>query len=319
VQIEHSFGYRRDELIGRPIEILLPHRYRVGHVALRAAFSERPQARPMGAGRELFGQRKDGSEFPIEVGLNPLVTSAGNLVMATVIDISERKKAEAERADLRRRIVQGQEDERLRLAHELHDLTGQELSAAMIELKGIEAQSPEEGRERIRRLRQRLDQMGKALHHVAWELRPASFDELGMASALTDYISDWSERHGIAADFHCRDARVDELSEEVRTTIYRIVQEALTNVSKHAPDAQAVSVVVDRSGDTLQLTIEDNGGGFDLFAKAEPGNERRGGLGHVGMRERLALIGGQLEIESSAGTGTTIFVRIPLMTREAVA
>jgi signal transduction histidine kinase len=238
--------------------------------------------------------------------------------MATVIDISERKKAELERDDLRRRIVDSQEQERLRLAHELHDRTGQELSAAMLELKGIEAQTNEGGRDRIRRLRQRLDQMGKSLHHVAWELRPASFDELGIASALADYISDWGERYGIAADFHCRDAKVDELSEEVRTTIYRVVQEALTNVAKHAAEAESISVVIDRDDAMLRLTIEDDGRGFDMTLKAEPGN-RGSGLGHAGMRERLALIGGQIEFESSPSVGTTIFVRIPLATREAVA
>ena len=122
----------------------------------------------------------------------------------------------------------------------------------------------------------------------------------------------------MAADYHCGDASVDLLPEEVRTTIYRVVQEALTNVAKHAPDASSVSVVIDRSDTMLRLTIEDDGRGFDVASQGGPGNERRG-LGHAGMRERLALIGGNVEIESSVGSGTTIFVRIPLAASKAVA
>jgi PAS domain S-box-containing protein len=318
-QVESLFGYRRDELIGQAAEILLPERYRVGQAAFMAALAGNSLTKALGAGRALHGRRKDGSEFLIEVGLTPTTTSAGDLVMATVTDISARKKAETERDDLRRRIVQSQEQERLRLAHELHDRTGQELSAAMLELKGIEAQASQAARERIRRLRQQLDQMGKTLHQVAWELRPASIDDLGMACALGSYVSDWSERYGIAADFHCGDANIDLLSEEVRTTIYRVVQEGLTNVAKHARGAKSVSVVIDRNESMLRLTIEDDGCGFDPADRPEPGSERRGGLGHAGMQERLALIGGQLEIEASVGVGTTIFVRIPLIVNEAAA
>jgi signal transduction histidine kinase len=116
---------------------------------------------------------------------------------------------------------------------------------------------------------------------------------------------------------HRGDIDLDTLTDEKRTAIYRIVQEALTNVAKHARGATSVSVLVGRSGSTLQLTIEDNGGGYDVAAPGGAGGTHgnlpgRRGLGVAGMRERLALIGGELEIESSTGVGTAVFARIPL-------
>ena len=239
----------------------------------------------------------------------------------TVIDMTARMQAAArlsaavsERDELRRRLMQAQEDERLRLARELHDQTGQTLTAAMLELKGLEIHYNEGGRSRIRTLRERMEEIGKSLHRIARELRPASIDELGLNSALANYVSDWSQQFGIPADFHHGDIDLDTFTDEKRTAIYRIVQEALTNIAKHARDVTSVSVVVGRSGGTVQLTIEDNGRGFDIATLTgngtAPGKGRRG-LGVAGMRERLALIGGELEIESSTGVGTTVFVRIP--------
>jgi signal transduction histidine kinase len=273
----------------------------------------------MGAGGDLFGRRRDGVEFPVEIGLNPIRTLAGDLMMATVVDVTARKRsaewldaALAERDDLRRRFMQAQEHERVRLARDLHDQTGQSLTAAMLELKGIESSVDPGGRDRIRQLRKQMEEMGKTLHRVAWELRPASIDELGLASALATYVSEWSVQYGLEADFHCVDPRVDELSDEVRTTIYRVVQEGLTNIVKHAQPASAVSVVIERVDGMLRLTIEDDGGGFNAATSNEAVAERNGGLGLAGMRERLALIGGTLEIESSIGAGTAIFARIPL-------
>jgi signal transduction histidine kinase len=234
--------------------------------------------------------------------------------MVTVIDISVRKLAEqrlvattAERDDLRRRIMQAHEQERLRLAHDLHDQTGQSLTAALLELKGMEPLVDESGRERLRLLRKQMEQMGKTLHRVAWELRPASIDDLGLASALANYIAEWTTQYGIAADFHCTDDKLDELPEE-----------ALSNVVKHAQNSTTVSVVLERMGSALCLMIEDDGCGFDnLSAREEP--SPAGGLGIAGMRERLSLIGGELEIESSAGGGATIFARIPVLRARMVA
>ena len=278
----------------------------------------------MAEGRDLFGRRKDGTEFAVEIGLNPINSGAEKLVMITVIDISRRKLEQqrldtttAERDDLRRRFIQAQEQERLRLAHELHDQTGQSLTGVMLELKGYEDSVSEPERTRLRLIRMQLDRVGHALHHVVWELRPPSIDELGLQSALGDYIEEWSAQYGVDADFHCSGVESDEISEEISTTVYRVVQEALTNVVKHARQATSVSVVIDRTGQNLRLTVEDNGCGFGNDWSSEPKGRRDGGLGLPGMRERLTLIGGEFEVESSVGVGTTIFARIPLEPKRA--
>jgi two-component system sensor histidine kinase UhpB len=327
-RLDQKFGYERGELIGKPASILFPDRFwdasaKAGSTAIVTLKS------PLAAGdRYLNCRQKDGGEFPVEILINPIATQAGRFVIVTIIDVTPRVQAAerlaatvSERDELRRRLMQAQEEERLRLARELHDQTGQTLTAAMLELKGLEIQYTEAGRSRIRTLRERMEEIGKSLHRIARELRPASIDELGLNSALANYVAEWSQQFGIVADFHRGDVDLDALTDEKRTAIYRIVQEALTNVAKHAREATSVSVLVGRSGSTLQLTIEDNGRGFD--ATAPSGNSGahgglsgsqsgRRGLGVAGMRERLALIGGELEIESSSGIGTTVFARIPL-------
>ena len=232
-------------------------------------------------------------------------------IYGIVQDVTERKAAEQLHKDLRRHLMQAQEQERLRLAHELHDHTGQSLAAVMMELRRIGLSLDEDSRDRVCGLLAQLEQMGKSLHDIAWELRPPSIDELGLVIALADYIAEWSERSNIEADFHCRFAQVERLSTEIKTTLYRITQEALNNVFKHALKATNVSVVIDGMGGMVQLTIEDNGSGFDVAGyKSVIGVS--GGLGLRGMRERLALIDGTIEVESAVGIGTTIFVRIQI-------
>jgi signal transduction histidine kinase len=211
----------------------------------------------------------------------------------------------AERDDLRRRLMSAQEEERLRLAHDLHDQTGQGMTAAILELKAIEPFVGKKGLDRVRFLRKHLDELSKLLHRTAWELRPLSIDELGLTNALENYLSNWAKKLGINADFHCSDSELDGRSNEIRTTVYRVVQEGLTNIARHAVDATRVSVVIGMSQQTLYLVIEDNGRGFDPAATPL-------GLGLAGMRERLLLVGGRLTVESSDSTGTTVFARIPI-------
>jgi signal transduction histidine kinase len=229
--------------------------------------------------------------------------------------VNSRLAAEGERksqivAGLRRRLVNAEERERLRLSHELHDQTGQSLTAAMLELRDIEPLVTEDNRRRLHVLRQRMAEIGKVLHRVAWELRPASIDEVGLAGALNNYVSEWGAQYDIEVDFYNGgDPELDELSDEVRTTIFRVAQEGLTNVAKHAR-ATSVSVVIERVNAMIQLTIEDNGCGFNTSASFEQ-TDNRGGFGLAGMRERLSLLNGELEVESSVGAGTAVFARIP--------
>jgi signal transduction histidine kinase len=156
------------------------------------------------------------------------------------------------------------------------------------------------------------------LHRIAWELRPPAIDELGLKKALASYVADWSEQCGTEVDFLCDDPDIDKVPGEIGTAVYRVVQEGLTNIVKHAQQPSAVSVVVGRVGATLQVIIEDNGCGFDIGAITARGGRYRG-LGLDGMRERLLLIGGTLEIESAPGTGTALFARVALDTQRSAA
>jgi PAS domain S-box-containing protein len=319
-RLEQKFGYTHGELIGLPAQMLFPERDQSRSRIPRPPIVQSDEHSTIVDVPETFGCRKDGAELPVEISSNTITTSAGVFVIMTIVDITARVESSknlsaalAERDELRRRFIQAQEDERLRLAHDLHDQTGQSLTAAMLELKDLESLLMDEGKDRARTLRHSMEQMGKTIHRIAWELRPASIDELGLTSTLANYVSDWSSQFGIEADFHNRDEWLDHIPVESQTAIYRIVQEGLTNVAKHAAGATSVSVILNRSDGTLQLTIEDNGRGFRTPV-ADGTADSRGeiGLGLAGMRERLTLIGGELEIESSAGVGTTIYARIPL-------
>jgi signal transduction histidine kinase len=232
-------------------------------------------------------------------------------------------KVESERKShmvigLHRHLSTAEEKERLRLSHELHDQAGQSLIAAILELNEIDPLLFEPTRARLLQVRKRMEGMGKTLHRIAWELRPPSIDELGLRKALASYAADWGEQCETEVDFHCDDPSLDEVSNEIGSALFRVAQEALTNIVKHAQQPSSVSIVVRRVNTTLQLIIEDNGCGFDVGAiTAKAGSYR--GLGLDGMRERLLLIGGTLEIESTIGAGTAIFARIPLDDQRSVA
>jgi signal transduction histidine kinase len=219
---------------------------------------------------------------------------------AVAIDLSERVAR-----DSLRRVVAGQELERQRLARELHDETGQALTSILLALKGIEeATETEEARQSVLAVRELVVATLQDVRRLAVELRPKALDDFGLVPALERLSETFAEQADV--DVHVQavvgDAR---LPRELETALYRIVQEALTNVIKHA-DAKTVSVVLTKQGDRVAVVIEDDGRGFD------PGAQPGDGLGLLGMRERIALVGGRLSIESAAGRGTAIAVEVPL-------
>jgi len=144
---------------------------------------------------------------------------------------------------------------------------------------------------------------------LAWELRPSALDDLCLVEAIGAFVAEWSRHYEIPADFHSTGLANERFGNDAETHLYRIIQEALNNIAKHA-DAKCVSVLLERRDGEIILIAEDDGVGFDTGQEQpdEPGS----GLGLVGMHERAALIGGSLEIESARGRGTTIYVRVPL-------
>jgi signal transduction histidine kinase len=201
------------------------------------------------------------------------------------------------------RAVEAQEHERRRLSRELHDQTGQELTSVLLGLKAIEdAASERERGESIAAVRAQVLETLNAVRRLAVELRPKALDDFGLVPALERLLETWREQTGIRADF---EARLDgRLPGDAETVLYRIVQEALTNVVKHA-DASRVSVVLTQAADTVTAVVDDDGDGFGPDANGA-------GLGLLGMRERLALVGGRLKVESGAGAGTTIVATVPV-------
>ena len=203
------------------------------------------------------------------------------------------------------RVVTAQEAERRRLARELHDETGQALTSILLGLRGVEeAAGPERRRVAVEGLRELVRSTLQDVRQLAVDLRPTALDDFGLVPALERLTMSLAESTGIAVDLEAV-LPGERLPPEVETALYRIVQEALTNIVKHAR-ASRVSVVVTRRSGSVTAVIEDDGLGFD------PGSARADGLGLVGMRERVALLGGRLSMESTPGAGTTCIAEVPL-------
>jgi PAS domain S-box-containing protein len=229
-------------------------------------------------------------------------------IVGTHLDLTDRRRAEAERArtELLARLVFAQEDERRRIAREMHDQFGEELTALTHRIAALKhaCGGSAEMQEHVAALEQLAQQLDRDVDQLVWELRPTALDDLGLRAALGNYIQDWSKRVGISVELHTSGLLHDRLPSETETTLYRIAQEALTNVARHSRAAN-VEVILERRRDHVLLIVEDDGVGFDV-GEAAPTQ----GFGLLGMQERASLVGATLQIESAAGRGTTILVRM---------
>ncbi len=219
---------------------------------------------------------------------------------SVAVDLSQRMERDAFR-----RVVEAQELERRRLARELHDETGQALTSILLGLKGLEdASGGDVARDAVARLRELVVETLQDVRRLAVELRPKVLDDFGLVPALERLTESYAEQTEIAVRFETGLGE-ERLPPEVETALYRIVQEALTNIVKHA-HARSVSIVLARKPDAVALVVEDDGQGFD------PDDTREGGFGIEGMRERIGLLEGRLQVESRAGAGSTIVAEVPL-------
>jgi PAS domain S-box-containing protein len=234
-------------------------------------------------------------------------------IVGTHFDLTERKQADAERArtELLSRLLFAQEDERRRIAREMHDQFGEQLTALSLRIGLLKDACGDRAdfREQVDALEAVAQRLDHDVDQLVWQLRPTALDDLGLRAALANYVQDWSRRVSIAAELHTTGLLDDRLASETETALYRIAQEALTNVAKHSR-AENVEIILERRSDHVILIVEDDGVGFDPGAAAGAAGAAGQGFGLLGMQERAALIGASLQIESAVGKGTTILVRM---------
>jgi signal transduction histidine kinase len=237
--------------------------------------------------------------------------SAANRHLAE--ELARRLHAETRVGELLVRVMSIQEDERTRISRDLHDQVGQQITALKLQLEALGQACTQAGareadvRSRIERAMETISTLDHDLDYYTWELRPAPVDEYGFAGALRRFVAEWSETFSIPAVFHGDGLDGERLGPLVETSLYRILQEALTNVRKHSA-ATVASVVLERRGAELVLVIDDDGRGFEI--RTLDATSLRG-IGLLGMRERALLLGGTVVLTSAPGEGTTVFVRLP--------
>ena len=229
------------------------------------------------------------------------------------VEIAARRESEARVKALLNRLVTAQEEERRRIARNLHDHLGQQLTALRLTIDALKQErlSKEDSAKRLDLIDRLASQIDRDVDLLAWDLRPAELDDAGLTAAIETLLRQWAVAQNITADFHVSAPDALRVSRDRESHLYRIVQEALHNVGKHA-SARKVSVMIECRDDDLTVIVEDDGRGFRVD---EP--HTGSGMGLISMQERAALIGGRIDWESAPGQGTTVFVRIPVKALES--
>ncbi len=311
VEAERLFGYSRSELIGQSVEVLVPEFDRAAHVAQRSAFIAEATPRRMGAGREIHAAHKDGHELTLDIGLGMIETLDDAYVLVTVTDMGDRKRLEQARGAqaLARRLVEAEEAQRKRMAREIHDALGQALTALKLDAGWMAGRLTAAGQADLHERAIEMEALAagtiEEVRRLSAELRPAILDDHGLLAAIRWQVSDFEKRTGLRCALALPDREI-AWDEKHCTVAYRVLQEALTNVARHA-QARSVSVALwrEQQGDMV-LEVRDDGRGI---SEQEIGQANAMGL--LGMRERALLHDGTLNVTGVAGGGTTVLLRLP--------
>jgi PAS domain S-box-containing protein len=311
------FRCRAEEAMGGPLERFIPERLRAAHRAHVRRFGEtRVTTRHMGGATPgLLGVRADGEEFPIDASISQVIVGGRKLYTVILRDITDRKRAEKalersyqELRDLSATMNEVREAERTRIARELHDELAQWLTALKMDVSWLASRLPREHApllERAEKMKGVVDTTVGAVRRIAADLRPVMLDDLGLIPALEGLLHELSRRTGIVVSLQPDYGSLAPV-EPVSTAIYRMVQEALTNVARHA-EATEVQVSMGCEGDTLIVRVRDNGKGYDAEAAG-----RKKSYGVLGIRERAYTLGGSARIVRGAGGGTLVEIEIPM-------
>lgn len=327
VALGRMFAHEPADLVGQPIETLLPQAMRDGHARHRQEYFGAPRPRPMGVGLDLEGRRRDGSTFPVEVSLTHIATSAGGMAFAFVTDITARKRTESalrERTaelegqthrlrEIAADLTVAEQHAREELSKTLHDglqqiLFSSRLKLARLKKRLVDLQSPDE--DLLDRACRDLDEAIAAARSLAIELFPPGLHNDGLAAGLEWLSASMRDKYGLRVDLTA-DPAANPDRRDVRTLIFESVRELLFNVVKHA-GVDRVTVSLSRTADgAIQIVVADRGRGFDAASVLAPTQTHRLGLGLYSVRERLALLGGRLDIDSAPGQGTTFTIVAP--------
>jgi len=306
--VESLFGYAREELLGETVEMLLPQPFREAHHEHRRRFQRNPHARPMGAGMELQARRKDGSEFPVEVSLSPWEHDGHACVICTVRDITDRKRMR----DFSEGALRSVEEERQRIARELHDDTAQRLATLMLRVRLLAIEGDEGRRAQgLEELREQILEAAEGVKRIARGLRPPELEEVGLRSALQAHLRGLWEGAGFRVEVDM-DPVENLLDLEGKLCLSRIIQESLSHALRHS-GADGARVTVRASDGRVVALVQDEGRGFSAERISLDG----GGLGLVGMQERALMLGGRVLVDSTPGEGTRVRIELPTSPVEA--
>ena len=319
---EQVFGVRRDEVLGSNLDRFLPARFRGAHGHHMESFGRTGvTSRRMGDVTTLWALRANGDEFPIEASISQAVREGRRYFTVILRDITLRKRAEdalkhqqQELRELAARVLEAREEEKTRIARELHDELGQLLTALKMDLSWMRARLPDPLHEKADEMAALLDQTVTSTRRISADLRPLMLDDLGLADAASWLVQDFAKRSGVTCDVRLpAPESLESISKSVATAVYRALQESLTNIARHSGAKNAWVVFSVRDG-AINLEVEDDGRGIAAgdFAKSRS-------LGLKGMRERFAYLGGSLEIASPPRGGTRLRVRAPLQGRPGEA
>ena len=317
-QVIEMFGFERTELEGRLIENFLPGRFRSRHVQYRDAYQKSPRIRSMGADLELFGKRKNGDEFPVDVTLGPVNIEDEWLVICAVRDITMQKRIQAELAEVQHRLLDSQEAERLELAQELHDTTIQELFSILFHLDELKRDIINADlnimEKELHESKEMVQQTILGLRNICSELRPPTLMPFGLEQAILSHLERFQELHPEITIHKELTQDGQQLNEHLRLSLFRIYQHAVSNVARHA-QAKQLWVRMKLDSDQVTLEIQDDGIGFVLPSRWVE-LARKGHLGLVGTRERANAIGGKMTIISNPGKGLLMRVTATLITNK---
>jgi PAS domain S-box-containing protein len=308
---ERIFGWPFSQVIGRPLTMLLPERFRAGHDRYVKCFGLTGiTSRRMGGHNEVRGLRANGEEFPVDASISQLDTPEGRLFTVILRDVSERAKANEELSALAVEAGSIREQEKARIARELHDELAQSLTALKMDTNWLRDELRESGETRptisakLQAMQSMLDNVIAATRRISSDLRPLLLDDLGLVPAIEWLAQNFRDRTGVDCVLSLDESV--HLGEPHATAAFRIVQESLANVAKHA-QASEVSVSVARERGRVVLRVCDDGVGFDPTAPRKPNS-----LGLAGLRERSRLLKGDVLVDSEPGRGTRIEIRIPV-------